>query len=87
METLYWICEYGKVFCGYMFFMFLWPSVVFSNHLRHKDKVYRFSFCVLVQVIIANSVVLGLGLLHILNRWIVFGLFYGVFLFKVVKKI
>jgi len=87
METLYWICEYGKVFCGYMFFMFLWPSVVFSKHLRHKDKIYRFSFCVLVQVIIANSVVLGLGLMHILNRWVVFGLFYGVFLFKVVKKI
>ncbi len=86
METLYWICEYGKVFCGYMFFMFLWPSVVFSKHLRHKDKIYRFSFCVLVQVIIANSVVLGLGLMHILNRWVVFVLFYGVLLFKVVKK-
>ena len=28
METLYWIGEYGKVFCGYMFFMFIWPSVV-----------------------------------------------------------
>jgi len=86
METLYWICEYGKVFCGYMFFMFLWPSVVFSKHLRHKDKIYRFSFCVLVQVVIANSVVLGLGLLHILNRWIVFGLFYGVFLVNLVKN-
>ncbi len=87
METLYWICEYGKVFCGYMFFMFLWPSVVFSKHLRHKDKIYRFSFCVLVQVIIANSIVLGLGLMHILNRWVVFGLFYGVFLLKIVKKV
>ncbi len=87
METLYWICEYGKVFCGYMFFMFLWPSVVFSKHLRHKDKIYRFGFCVLVQMVIANSVVLGLGLMHILNRWVVFALFYGVFLFKVVKKI
>ncbi len=86
METLYWICEYGKVFCGYMFFMFLWPSVVFSKHLRDKDKIYRFSFCVLVQVIIANSVVLGLGLFHILNRWVVFALFYGVFLLKVVKE-
>ena len=53
METLYWIFEYGKVLWGYMFFMFLWPSVVFSKHLRSKDKVYRFSFCVLAQVIIA----------------------------------
>lgn len=87
METLYWIVEYGKVFCGYMFFMFLWPSVVFSKHLRCKDKVYRFSFCVLVQVILANSVVLGLGLIHILNQWVVFGIFHGIFLISVVKKV
>ena len=87
METLYWIGEYGKVFCGYMFFMFLWPSVVFSKHLRDKDKIYRFSFCVLAQVIIANSVVLGLGLFHILNQWIVFGIYYGIFFITLVKKI
>ncbi len=87
METLYWIGEYGKVLCGYMFFMFLWPSVVFGKHLRHKDKIYRFSFCVLVQVMIANSVVLGLGLLHILNRWIVFGIYYGIFLIKIVNRV
>lgn len=87
METLYWIGEYGKVFCGYMFFMFLWPSVVFSKHLRYKDKIYRFGFCVLVQVIIANSVVLGLGLFHVLNRWVVFGIYYGIFFITLVKKI
>ncbi len=87
METLYWIGEYGKVFCGYMFFMFIWPSVVFSRYLSQKDKIYRFSFCVLVQVLIANSVVLGLGVLHILNRWVVFCLFYGIFFVNVVKKI
>lgn len=86
METLYWILEYGKVLFGYMFFMFLWPSVVFSRHLRCKDKVYRFSFCVLIQVVIANSVVLVLGLLHILNRWVVFGVFHSVFWICVVKK-
>lgn len=87
METLYWIFEYGKVLCGYMFFMFLWPSVVFSKHLRSKDKVYRFSFCVLAQVIIANTVVLVLGLLHILNQWVVFGIFHGIFLISIVKKL
>ncbi len=87
METLYWICEYGKVFCGYMFFMFVWPSVVFSKHLRGKDKIYHFSFCVLVQVILANTVVLTLGLLHILNRWIVVGIFYGIFIINIVRKL
>lgn len=87
METLYWLGEYGKVFCGYMFFMFLWPSVVFSKHLRYKGKIYRFSFCVLIQVLIANSVVLGLGVFHILNRWVVFSIFYGIFFANVVKRI
>lgn len=87
METLYWLGEYGKVFCGYMFFMFLWPSVVFSKHLRYKGKIYRFSFCVLIQVLIANSVVLGLGVFHILNRWVVFSIFYGIFFANVVNRI
>lgn len=87
METLYWIFEYGKVFCGYIFFMFLWPSVVFGKHLRQKDKIYRFSFCVLVQVIIANTVVLGLGLFHILNQWVVFAIYYGIFLVSIAKKV
>ena len=85
MAALY--CEYGKVFLGYMFFMFIWPSVVFSKHLKCKDKVYHFSFCVLVQVFLANSVVLFLGLFHILNRWIVFSIFYGIFLISIVKKV
>ncbi len=87
METLYWIGEYSKVFCCYMFFVFVWPSVVFSRHLRHKDKIYRFGFCVLVQVIIANSVVLGLGLLHILNSWVVCGIFYGIFFLNIAAKL
>ena len=31
MNMGYWILEYGKVFCGYLFLMFLWPSVVFHR--------------------------------------------------------
>ena len=31
MDIWYWIPEYGKVFFGYLFLMFLWPSVVFRN--------------------------------------------------------
>ncbi len=87
METLYWIVEYGKVFCCYIFFVFVWPSVVFSKHLKNKDKIYRFGFCVTVPMILANTVVLGLGLLHILNRWVVFSIFYGVFLINIAKKL
>lgn len=87
METLHWMFEYGKVFCGYMFLMYIWPSVVFSKHLINKDKIYRFSFCVSIQVVLINSIVLILGLLHILNQWVVIAIFYGVFFVSIAKKI
>ena len=71
MDMQYWIWEYGKVLCGYLFLMFLWPSVVFHRHLKKKPGVYRFGFCVTVPIIIINTVVLILGLFHVLNSWIV----------------
>lgn len=86
MENGYWIMEYGKVFFGYLFLLFLWPSVVFGGHLKQKTKTYRFSFCVTTQVVIVNTVVLGLGLFHILTRQAVMAVFYGVFLAALVKK-
>ena len=58
IDTWYWMAEYGKVFFGYLFFMFIWPSSVFEGHLKEKSKAYRFSFCVTVQVVLANTVVL-----------------------------
>lgn len=87
MENGYWIAEYGKVLFGYLFLMFLWPSVVFGGHLKKKTKTYRFSFCVTTQVVIINTVVLGLGLLHILTRQAVMVVFYGVFVAALIRKI
>lgn len=87
MDTWYWVIEYGKVFCGYLFFMFLWPSVVFGGHLKEKCRTYRFSFCVTVQVVIINTVVLILGLFHILDPRITAALFYGVFFAALLRKI
>lgn len=89
MDTWYWILEYGKVFCGYLFLMYLWPSVVFGKHLKDKSLVYRFSFCVTVQIVLINTVVLCLGLFHVLIRQLVIVLFYGSFapaLFISIKK-
>ncbi len=80
MEIDYWVIEYSKVFCGYLFLMFLWPSVVFHKHLRTKSRTYRFSFCVTVPIVIMNTVVLGLGLIHGLDQRLIRFLFYGVFL-------
>lgn len=79
MGEWYWIMEYGKVFFGYLFLMFLWPSVVFRKHLRTKSKSYCFSFCVTATVVIVNTVILLMGLFHILNQKAVFVIFYGIF--------
>ena len=86
MENLYWMLEYGKVFLGYLFLMFLWPSVVFGGHLKEKTRTYRFSFCVTVQIVIVNIVVLVLGLLHILHQAVVVILFYGIFFYALWKR-
>lgn len=87
MDTLYWVSEYGKVFCGYIFLMIIWPSVVFSRYLRNKDKKFKFIFCITVQIVIINSVVLILGLFHILYRWLVNIIFYGIFLVCTMCKV
>lgn len=87
MDTLYWTGEYIKLLAAFILLMFVWPSVVFAKHLKNKDKTYRFCFCATVQVLIVTTVVLALGLCHILNRWVVFGIFYGIFAFAVIKKI
>ena len=86
MVSYYWVVEYSKVFCAYLFLMFLWPSVVFHEHLRLKSKTYRFGFCVTVPIVIMNTVVLGLGLLRGLRQWPVEILFYGVFVLAFLKN-
>ena len=87
MITLYWALEYSKVFLGYLFIMFVWPSVVFRRYLGGKSKTFRFSFCVTVQVVLVNTVVLLLGLLHILNPWVIRLIFYGTFLLSAARSI
>lgn len=80
MGTFFWALEYGKVLFAYVLLMYVWPSVVFRKYLRGKGKVIRFSFCATVPIVVANTVVLGLGLLHILNAWTIRAFFYGTFL-------
>lgn len=87
MTTLYWVLEYSKVFLAYMFIMFVWPSVVFRDYLRGRSKSFWFGFCVTVQPVLVNTVVLSLGLIHLLYPFIVRFLFYGTFLFCGMKRI
>lgn len=82
---IYWNIEAIKVFAGYAFLMFIWPSVVFFDYLKKKSKIFWFSFCVTVQIVIVNTVILFMGLLHILNEQIVRCLFFGAFLFSVCR--
>lgn len=65
----YWVFEYGKVLIAYIALMYIWPMVVFRRYLAPKSRTYKFAFCTTVQVILINTVVLLLGLVHILNRW------------------
>ena len=65
--------------------MFIWPCVVFEEYLQKKDKIFRFSFCVIVQIIISNTIVLILGLFHLLDLRLVSCLLYGVFLIAFLK--
>ena len=67
MITGYWLLEYAKVLFAYLFVMFIWPSVVFRGVFKGKSLTFRFSFCVAGQILPFNTVVLLLGLLHILK--------------------
>lgn len=88
MENLfYWITEYFKVMVGYGFVMFIWPSIVFRKYLKGKSMTFRFGFCVTVPIIIMNTVVLLLGILHILNKLTIWLFFYGVLLYSCKDKL
>lgn len=77
--TFYWIIEYFKVLVAYGFIMFVWPSVVFGKFLKGKSKTFRFGFCSTASVIISTTLVLLLGLLHILRPWVLVVIYYGSF--------
>ncbi|MCR4992104.1 MAG: hypothetical protein K6A45_03565 [Lachnospiraceae bacterium] len=86
MEKLYWAFEYGKVFFAYMFILFLWPSVVFKKHLKKRtSRTYKLAFCSVVMPVLINTVVLGLGLVGLLKPFVFNILFYGLFLYFLIK--
>lgn len=82
----YWVLEFVRVFFGYIILMYFWPSVVFRKKLSGKSLTFRFAFCSTVSVLLINTLVLGLGLLHILKGWVVFLVFYGILFLSVFKE-
>ncbi|GEM_PF-328392 len=77
MEIFYWILEYFKVNITYMLLVFVWPSILFHKFLKKKSFTFRFMFCAVSSVFLLNSVVMVLGLLHILYAVVFRILFYG----------
>lgn len=82
----YWIGEFVRVFFGYMILMYIWPSIVFRKKLSGKSLTFRFAFCSTVSVLLINTLVLGLGLIHVLKGWVVFLIFYGILLASIFKE-
>ena len=66
-----------KVGAAWAALLFVWPGVVFRGLLRGRGLTFRFLFCAIVQPLLISTVVLSLGLLHILNVWLVRLLFWG----------
>lgn len=87
MENMYWIFEYAKVFTAYVFLMFIWPFVVFRRQLRGKSLTFQVCFCPTCSIVLINTVILFLGLFHILNRWVVCLFFYGIFVYCLLRLI
>lgn len=86
MESLYWILECAKTFVSFYLILLVWPRIVFRKHLADKGRTYRFAFCVTVQPVLITTVVIILGLLHILHPVVIAILFYGTFIFSLLYK-
>lgn len=85
MESFYWILQYVHVLIAYLFIMFIWPSVVFRKYLKSKSRSYRFAFCWVVMIALIDLFCIGLGLLNLLNPWLYRIIFYGIFIYSLVK--
>lgn len=87
MTALYWGLEFTKVLGAYFVLMIVYPSFLCRRFLEGKSLTFRLGFCTTVSVLGINTVVLLLGLLHLLNPWVVRILFYGPPVYFLVKKI
>ena len=83
MTTLYWALEYTKVLFAYAFIFFVWPLTIFNKRIKDKSLTFKIAFCSVAMPVIISTVVLGLGLFHLLHKWIIVVLFYGLFLYRV----
>jgi len=79
--------EYVKVLLAYVLIMFIYPSILFRAYLKGKGRVFWFFFCVSSQILLVSTVVLLLGLFHILNVWVCRVLFYGSLVWSISRSV
>ena len=77
MGNMYPYVESMKVLAAYAALLYIWPSIIFRRRLKGTGLTFRFAFCSTVQIVLLNGAVLGLGLLHILNVWVMRAAFWG----------
>lgn len=85
MGKSYWIIEYLKVGAAYGFTMYVWPSVVFREHLSSKGLRYRFIFCTLMMPTILTTVISLLGIFKILWTPLLVAAFYSCFIVRLLQ--
>lgn len=83
----YWWLEYLKVVAAYLVLVFVFPSLLFRTYLRGKGKTFWFGFCVTSSVVLVSMVVILLGLVHLLNPWVVRVLFYGSLVLSISRSV
>lgn len=86
MTTLFWAIEYVKVLLAYGIIFFVWPSIIFHKFLKNKSLSFRIVFCVTEQILLINTVVLMIGLVHGLRGWVIRILFYGPIVYGLIKS-
>ena len=87
MDTTACAIEYTKVLLCYSFLMFVWPKIMFRRHLSGRSRIYQFGFCATGQLVLIATIVLSMGVVHVLNHWMIWLFFYGLPLGKGVRYI
>lgn len=86
MGAYYWWLEFFKVLFAYLILVFVFPSVLFRTYLRGKSRTFWFGLCVTSSMLLISTAVILLGLVHLLNVWVVRILFYGSFILSLSRS-
>lgn len=87
MGEYYWWMECFKVLLAYIVMVFVYPTILFRNYLKGKSRTFWFGFCVTGSLMLITTVVIALGIVHLLNAWVVRILFYGSLIWSITRSV